>query len=166
MEAVRGDENQPPETSGGSAPGRVGDALDLKCRGLSRKRCLAQHVGGNFRRVEKLKIGIGLRKPLLVGKAREGIFRRDFCHRDSAFGERLQVEAGIGGNARDLPANEDAQGEIVALRRFRAFDLAEADADGLRARAHDNRIGGIGAGLPGKIDQLACTGKKCRGIYF
>ncbi len=46
------------------------------------------------------------------------------------------------------------------------LDLAEADADRLRAGAHHDRIGRIGAGLAGEIDQLGGTGKQRSRIDF
>jgi len=78
----------------------------------------------------------------------------------------VRSKARIGGNACHALADEDSKRKVVALGGLGAFDLAEANADGLGARADDDGVGGVSACLFRQIDQLTCAGKKCRGIDF
>lgn len=146
--------------------GGIADTLDGKCCLFRSKGGLAQLIGRNLGGVKKFEIVIGVRQPFFVRKAGKGVFRRDLRHRHRPLSQRLQIKARIGRNACHPAADEDAQGKIVAFRRFGALHLAKPHTDRLRAGADDNGIRLIRAGGTGKIDKFAGAIEKFGRIYF
>ena len=59
----------------------------------------------------------------------------------------------VGGDHRLAPSDQHAQADIVAFGALGFLDAAVADLDALRNAAHRDRVGGIGAGALGGLDQ-------------
>ncbi len=162
--SVRSNENHSAHAGRGAGSRRIGDACDIEGRLFHLERHVAHRIGGDFGRIEQVEIGVISRKVLFIREAGEGILGRDLCHGDCAFGQHLQIETRIGGNACNLVADEDTQREIVAFRGFGSLHLSEPDADGTGAGADDHRIRLVGARRLGQIDQFAGTRQKGGGI--
>ena len=97
--------------------------------------------------------GNGLRQALGIGEAGIGVLRRDAGHGDGPLGKLGRIGEDVGGDGREAAADKDAEGEIVALGAAGLLDLAEAHLDGERHAADADRVGRIGAGLAGGLDE-------------
>ena len=114
-------------------------------------------------RNQVLRKGISIRQvarePFRIGKSGEAVLRRGPRHRDHAFGDGIDEPIGavagevVGRDHRLAAADEGAQADIVALGALGFLDAAVAHVDRLGNAAHRDRVGGIGAVAPCRLDQ-------------
>jgi hypothetical protein len=89
---------------------------------------------------------------LRSAKARRGLGDRHRLQGQTV--ERGAVEL-AGRDDRLPPADEHPQPEVVALGALDLLELAEPARHRKRAALHQHRVGGIGASLPGPLQEVA-----------
>ena len=163
-EAMRRRQHQSAEPGAGAAAAGIGDALDRKGGVFGSERVLFQPLRRNFGVVVEVEIADRSGQPRRVGETLIWIFRRHPRHRDGAPGELMRVGSGGRRDTGNALAHEHAQRNVVALRQFGRLDLAEPHGNAARAAAHRDRIGRVGASLPGGLDQRRDAIDKFGGI--
>jgi len=125
-----------------------GDTLDAERGGFRRSRTFLKDVDAWHVGVEQIEIGEVFRQQSRIGEAGKLVLRRGVRHGDRALRQRVDPVAFqiVGGNRRLLPADENAQTDIVALGALRFLDRAVAHLDRKRHRTHGDCIGLTGAG--------------------
>ena len=96
-----------------------------------------------------------MRQQRRIGEADIFVVGRHARHRDRALGEfRDAIAADVIGRDHGLAlSDQHAQADIVALGALGFLDAAVAHLDALRDAAHRHRVGSIGAGALGGLDQ-------------
>ncbi len=151
--AFRRRQHQTAQAGAGAAAAGIGDAGNASAASsaasASSRSCSAETtVPSNRSRSRGC-----LDEPRRVGQALKRILRRNAGHGDRALGEFRWVRRRRGRNACHPLADKNAQRNIVALRRFGAFDLAQAHRNPGRTAAHRDRVGSVGSRLPGGLDK-------------
>ena len=120
----------------------------------SQARRSSSAVDGTLR-IEQIEIGEFVRQQRRIGEADIFVVGRDPRHRHRALGELGDAVAAdvVGRDHRLALADQHAQSDIVAFRTLGFLDPSVAHLDALRNAAHRDRIGGIGAGALGGLDQ-------------
>ena len=134
-----------------------GDALDRQRRCLGLGGNLFQNQGGPFAGIEQVQIDEGpARQPIFGGETGVGIFRRQARHGHGAF---HQAGAGFGRQVRRRHrgltlADEDPQAQIARFLTLHVFQLAVAHPDRQGPTIGADRLGGVGAGPQGRLDDV------------
>ena len=155
MEAGGGHQHHAADSRRGRRAAGLGDALDRERRGFGfagaafefRRR---RHLG-----VEQIEIGEIARQQRGIGEADIFVVGRDPRHGDGALGEPGDTVAAdvVGRDHRLALPHQHAQSDIVAFGALGFLDASVAHLDALRDAAHRHRVGGVGAGAPGRLDQ-------------
>ena len=155
MKAGRGHQHHAADAGGGRRAAGFGDALDRECRGFGFAGAAFELGGrGNFC-VEQIEIGEVARQQGRIGEPDIFVVGRHARHRDGALGKFRDAIAAdvIGGDHRLALSDQHAQSDIVAFGAFGFLDAPVAHLDALRDAAHRHRVGGIGAGALGRLDE-------------
>ena len=123
--------------------------------GLGFARALFQHVDVGHVGIEQIESREVARQQRRIGEPGEAVVGRGARHGDRALGESgdaVAVEI-VGRDHRLLPADEDAQADVVAFGALRFLDRAVAHLDRQRHAAHGDRVGLVGAGALGGGDE-------------
>ena len=129
----------------------------------SQARRSSSAVVGTFA-VEQIEIGEIVRQQRRIGETDIFVVGRHARHRHRALGELRDAVAGdvVGRDHGLALPDQHAQSDIVAFRALGFLDAAVAHLDALRDAAHRDRVGGIGAGALGGLDQALRQRRKRR----
>ena len=145
----------PPMPVEADAPPDLRHALDRERRGFRLDGAAFELGGRGHRAIEQIEIGELARQQRRIGEADIFVVGRDPRHRHRALGELRDAVAAdvVGRDHRLALSDQHAQADIVAFGALGFLDAAVAHFDALRDAAHRDRIGGIGAGAFGGLDQ-------------
>ena len=134
---------------------RFGHALDREAGGFGFAGAAFEFRGRGDLRIEQIEIGEIARQQRRIGEADIFVVGRDARHRDRALGELGDAVAAdvVGRDHRLALPDQHAQSDIVAFRALGFLDASVAHLDALRNAAHRDRVGGVGAGALGGLDQ-------------
>ena len=154
MEAVARHQHQAADAGRGRGAAGFADARDRHGRRLRLARAPFQHADVGHVGIEQIERGRVVRQQRRIGEAGEAVVGRGARHGHRALGQRRKAVAVeiVGRDHRLLPADEDAQPEIVAFGALRFLDGAVAHLDRQRHAAHGDRVGLVGAGALGGGD--------------
>ena len=155
VEAGRGHQHHAADAGRGRRPAGFADALD-------RERGRFGFAGAAFKfgcrgdlGIEQIEVGEIARQQGRIGEADIFVVGRHPRHRDGALGEfRDAIAADVVGRDHRLAlSDQHAQSDIVAFGAFGFLDAPVAHLDALRDAAHRHRVGGVGAGAFGGLDE-------------
>ena len=152
---MRGHQHHAANSGRGRRAARLGDALDRERRRLPPRGAALELRGRGDLGIEQIEIGEIARQQRRIGEADIFVVGRDARHRDRALGEPGDAVAAdvVGRDHRLALSDQHAQADIVAFRALGFLDASVAHLDALRNAAHRDRVGGVGAGALGRLDQ-------------
>ena len=165
MEAGRGHQHHAADAARGRGAAGLRHALDREASRFGFAGPALQFGRGRNLAVEQIEIGKLMRQQRGIGEADELVVGRDPRHRHRALGQFGDAVAGdvVGRDHRLALADQHAQTDIVAFGALGFLDPPVTHLDALRDAAHRDRVGRIGAGALGGLDQTLRQGRK-RGL--
>ena len=155
MKAGRRHEHHAADAARRRCAAGLGDTLHCDARRFRFQRAAFEFGGRRHRGVEQIEIWKLARQQRRIGEADIVVIRRDARHRHRALGELCDAIAAdiVGGDHRLPLADQHAQADIVAFGALGFLDAAVAHLDALRDAAHRDRVRGIRAGAPRRLDE-------------